>query len=45
MRWSRDDLPAFFAAEIASGESSWMLLQNLYVAKSRQPGNVAWPWK
>ena len=30
----RDDLPAFFAAEIESGESSWMLLQNLYVAKS-----------
>ena len=25
----RDDLPAFFAAEIESGESSWMLLQNL----------------
>ena len=29
-----DDLEAFFASEIASGESSWMLLQNLYVAKS-----------
>ena len=29
-----DDLEAFFAAEIASGESSWMLLQNLYVAGS-----------
>ena len=30
----RDDLSAFFAAVIASGESSWKLLQNLYVAKS-----------
>ena len=29
-----DDIQAFFRAEIASGESSWMLLQNLYVAKS-----------
>ncbi len=29
-----DDIQAFFEAEIASGESSWMLLQNLYVAKS-----------
>jgi galactokinase len=26
-----DDLPAFFRAVIASGESSWKLLQNLYV--------------
>lgn len=30
----RDDLPAFFAGIIASGESSWKLLQNLYVAGS-----------
>ena len=30
----RDDLPAFFQAEIGSGESSWKLLQNLYVAGS-----------
>ena len=30
----RDDLPAFFRAVIASGESSWKLLQNLYVASS-----------
>lgn len=29
-----DDIQAFFDAEIASGESSWMLLQNLYVAQS-----------
>ena len=29
-----DDIETFFEAEIASGESSWMLLQNLYVAKS-----------
>ena len=29
-----DDLEAFFAAEIGSGESSWKLLQNLYVAGS-----------
>lgn len=29
-----DDIKAFFAAVIASGESSWKLLQNLYVAKS-----------
>lgn len=30
----RDDIPAFFAAIIASGESSWKLLQNLHVASS-----------
>lgn len=30
----RDDIGAFFDAIIASGESSWKLLQNLYVAKS-----------
>ena len=30
----RDDLPAFFAAEIESGESSWKLLQNLHVEGS-----------
>lgn len=30
----RDDIPAFFRAVVASGESSWMLLQNLYVASS-----------
>lgn len=30
----RDDIGAFFEAVIASGESSWKLLQNLYVAKS-----------
>lgn len=30
----KDDLNAFFAAIIASGESSWKLLQNLYVAAS-----------
>ena len=29
-----DDLPAFFRAVIASGESSWKLLQNLHVAAS-----------
>ena len=29
-----DDLDAFFEAEIGSGESSWKLLQNLYVAGS-----------
>jgi len=29
-----DDLKAFFAAVIGSGESSWKLLQNLYVAGS-----------
>ena len=29
-----DDLEAFFVAEIGSGESSWKLLQNLYVAGS-----------
>ncbi|MBE5809053.1 MAG: galactokinase [Clostridiales bacterium] len=29
-----DDLEAFFAAVIGSGESSWKLLQNLYVAGS-----------
>ena len=29
-----DDLRSFFAAEIGSGESSWKLLQNLYVAGS-----------
>ena len=28
----RDDLPAFFRAVVDSGRSSWMLLQNLYVA-------------
>ena len=30
----RDDLTAFFRAVIASGESSWKLLQNLHVAAS-----------
>ncbi len=30
----RDDIGAFFGAVVASGESSWKLLQNLYVAKS-----------
>lgn len=30
----RDDLPAFFRTVIASGESSWKLLQNLHVATS-----------
>ena len=30
----RDDLPAFLDTVIASGESSWKLLQNLYVASS-----------
>lgn len=30
----RDDLPAFFAAVIGSGESSWKLLQNLHVESS-----------
>ena len=30
----RDDLNAFFKTVIASGESSWKLLQNLYVAVS-----------
>ena len=29
-----DDLEAFFATVIASGESSWKLLQNLHVATS-----------
>ena len=29
-----DDLPAFFKTVIASGESSWKLLQNLHVATS-----------
>ena len=29
-----DDLDAFFGAVIASGESSWKLLQNLHVATS-----------
>ena len=29
-----DDLPSFFEAVVASGESSWKLLQNLYVATS-----------
>jgi galactokinase len=31
----RDDIGAFFESVIASGESSWKLLQNLYVAKSQ----------
>ena len=30
----RDDLPAFFRAVVASGESSWKLLQNLFVPGS-----------
>ena len=30
----RDDIDSFFAALIASGESSWKLLQNLYVPAS-----------
>ena len=30
----RDDLPGFLDVVIASGESSWKLLQNLYVAGS-----------
>jgi galactokinase len=30
----KDDLPAFFEGIIASGESSWKLLQNLYVPGS-----------
>lgn len=30
----KDDLPAFFKGIIASGESSWKLLQNLYVPGS-----------
>ena len=30
----RDDLPAFFDCVIGSGESSWKLLQNLYVPTS-----------
>lgn len=30
----RDDIRAFFEAIISSGESSWKLLQNLYVARS-----------
>ena len=36
----RDDLSAFFEALIASGESSWMLLQNLLVESS---GNEEMP--
>ncbi len=32
---ARGDLPAFFAALIASGESSWKLLQNIYVGQDQ----------
>jgi len=33
----RDDLPAFFAEVNASGDSSWMLLQNVWARPSEQP--------
>jgi len=33
----RDDLPAFFAEVNASGDSSWMLLQNVWACPEEQP--------
>ncbi len=35
------DLPAFLQGEIASGESSWMLLQNVHVPGTVQPMSLA----
>ncbi|MBR4537450.1 MAG: galactokinase [Clostridia bacterium] len=35
------DIPAMFENIIASGESSWMLLQNIYPAGSHQPLSLA----
>ena len=37
----RDDLPAFFAEVNASGDSSWMLLQNVWARPSEQPVALA----
>ncbi|MCL2810903.1 MAG: galactokinase [Clostridia bacterium] len=34
---NRDDLPAFFAEINASGDSSWMLLQNVWACPEEQP--------
>jgi len=38
---NRDDLPAFFAEINASGDSSWMMLQNVWARPDEQPVALA----